>query len=335
MRIHIRNYREEDIPLIVVLLNAAEAVDRAEDGTSIEELKERVNTPGLNPEQNAFVAEDEGGRIVGFATLALKHEDQESGFRTRFNVHPIYRGRGLEDRLLGRLEERARDRLAEAESPNVYFASNGHTRYEERLCALERAGMKEVRRFWVMVRTPLEELAPLSVSEGLVFRSYRPGEDDAEAIDAHDDSFSEHFAHTQTSNEEWQYAVNSPSFRPDLTILAVDSRSRRIAGYCYIVASDQECRRLGRQRGWIDILGVRKAYRRMGLGQALLTQGLVNLRGAGFTEAALGCDSENTTGATRLYFRLGFQVQRTDIAFSKYLRMQAEAAGSRHALAMQ
>jgi mycothiol synthase len=331
--IQIRNYREQDLPLIVVLLNAAEAVDRTEEGTSIEEQSEFLARPELRPQENVLVAEDEDGRVVAFAGLMLKHEAVQSGFRTWFNVHPMFRGRGLEDRLLARLEERARERLDEARAESVYLASDGHTVYEERLRAMKRAGMSEVRRFWVMLRPNLEKLPAASFAPELIVRNYRLGEDDAEALDARDDSFSEHFAHSPNTMEWWQYFVNSKSFRPDLSVLAIDPRSLQIAGFCHIVVNQGECQRLGRQRGWVEILGVRKPYRHHGLGTALILQGMRNLREAGFREVALGCDSENTTGATRLYFRVGFQVHTTFIAYAKYLRGHSAAIESERILA--
>lgn len=323
MSMQIRNYREKDLPLIVVLLNAAEAVDHAEQGTSLAEKREEFADPRLNTSQDMFVEEDEDGRLVAYAGLFLREDVTETGFRTFFNVHPMFRGRGLEDRLLAKLEERARERLNDIPAQKVYLACSGHTTYVERLEAMKRAGMKEIRRFWTMVRPSLHEIAVPSFPEGMETRSYQMGVDDEEALDAHNDSFSEHFGHTPDPLEWWQYYIHSKNFRPDLTVLAVDGSSGRIAGFCHIIVNEGECERLGRKRGWVDILGVRKPYRNRGLGEALILRGMLNMSRAGMEEAALGCDSENTTGATRLYFRVGYSVHRTWIAYSKYIREPA------------
>lgn len=320
MAIQLRNYRERDLELIVVLLNAAEAVDRAETGTSVVELREELTLPGLRPEENVFVAEDEEGRLVAYARLMLKDEAEESGFRTWLNVHPMFRGRGLEDRLLARLEARARERMTGLGAEKVYFSCGVHTAYPERLRAIERAGMREVRRFWIMVRPNLKNLSEPRFPDGLTLRSYRMGEDDAQAREAVNDAFREHFGYADESLADWQHFVHSVNYRPELTVLAIDPRVDRIAGFCHITVNEGECQRIDRRRGWIDTLGVRREYRRQGLGEALILQGMRNLANAGVQEAALGCDSENTTGATRLYFRVGYQVFRTWIAFDKYLR---------------
>ncbi len=330
MSIQIRNYRAQDIELLVVLLNAAEALDHVEQGTSIAEQREMMARPGLEPTENVFVAEDEHGRLVGIATLELKHDPGENGFRSWFNVHPMYRGRGLEDRLLARLIQRAEERINEPETEKVYFASEGSKGYEGWQRASERAGMKEIRRFWTMCRPSLDDLPAPRFPPGLTVRNYRLGEDDAPVMDAMNDSFSEHFGYYAETMETTDHYVHSINYRPDLTVVAIDPLQNRVAGFCHIVVNQGECQRLGRQRGWIDILGVRKEYRRRGLGEALLLQGMHNLRAVGMQETVLGCDSQNTTNATRLYFRVGFQVWHEWIAYDMDLRTRSSEAQAEH-----
>jgi mycothiol synthase len=320
MSIRIRNYDEQDLNLIVILLNAAEAADHAEEGTSIQELRAEYDFPDFKPKQNAFVAEDDGGRIVGVAGIRLAREPHEVGFRVRFNVHPMQRGRGLEDRLLARLYARAQERLRDLGDAKVYFSGGGHEFYPERLRAMERAEMTEVRRFWVMKQPLRDEFPTPRFPLNLVIRNYRLGDDDDAARDALNAAFRDHFGYTDETLETWSHYLRLPTYRPDLTVLAVESKSGKIVGFCHIVVNEAECQRLGKRRGWIDMLGVRREYRQRGLGEALLLQGLHNLRAAGMEEATLGCDSENTTGATRLYFRNGFAVAKTWITFSKNIR---------------
>ena len=62
----------------------------------------------------------------------------------------------------------------------------------------------------------------------------------------------------------------------------------------------------------------RSFLRRAGL--ALLVAALRNLRDAGAQQAALGADSENLTGATRIYERVGFSVSLTRAAYRKKMR---------------
>ncbi len=320
MTIQIRPYSERDLDSIVVLMNTIDAADCMEQGTSAPEKREFLGMPEFDPEQNAFVAEEEDGRLVAVGWTRLYPEEGEHGFRSWFDVHPVHRGRGLEDRMLARLQQRAEERLGEATTPGVFFACAGHTANEEKLRAMERAGMREIRRFWVMVRPELETLPAPRFPDNLVVRTMRLGQDDAEALDALNDSFSEHFGYAPETAESFGYYLHGNNYHPELTVLAVDPTRNRIAGYCHIAVNQGECKRLGRKRGWVDILGVRKEYRHRGLGEALILQGMHNLRAAGMDEAALGCDSENTTNATALYFRTGFKVKKTNIVYQKFVR---------------
>ncbi|MGB8646254.1 MAG: GNAT family N-acetyltransferase [Anaerolineae bacterium] len=323
MEFQIRLYTQRDDELLVGLLNEADAVDRMEQGTSLPELRELLAMPELDPEQNVFVAEAENGRMAAMGRVRLHLDEGNHGFRSWFEVHPLYRGQGLEDQMLARLQQRAKERLSQVKTARVYFACEGHMAYEDKLQAMERAGMRELRRFWVMVRPKLETLPAPQFPDNLIVRTLHLGEDDAEALDAMNDSFSEHFGHTEETLESFQYYLHSILYHPELTVLAIDPAHNRIAGFCHITINAGECERIGRKRGWIDILGVRKQYRRQGLGEALILQGMHNLRRAEMVEAALGCDSENTTNATALYFRTGFQVKKTVIVFSKWLREPA------------
>jgi mycothiol synthase len=61
------------------------------------------------------------------------------------------------------------------------------------------------------------------------------------------------------------------------------------------------------------VLGVRPAWRRRGLGEALLREAFHAMYGRGFTRIGLGVDAENVSGAVRLYERAGMrQVRRSD-----------------------
>ena len=58
---------------------------------------------------------------------------------------------------------------------------------------------------------------------------------------------------------------------------------------------------------FIDSLGVRKPWRRRGLGKALLARALAQMPELGVAETKLNVDSENPSEAFRLYRALGFE----------------------------
>jgi mycothiol synthase len=57
--------------------------------------------------------------------------------------------------------------------------------------------------------------------------------------------------------------------------------------------------------GWVKYLGVLRAYRKRGVGEALLRRAFATYAGKGRTQAGLGVDLENPTQAARLYRAVG------------------------------
>ncbi|BDA68429.1 hypothetical protein CAL7716_025950 [Calothrix sp. PCC 7716] len=83
--------------------------------------------------------------------------------------------------------------------------------------------------------------------------------------------------------------------------------------YCYI--NPESNARTGRNEGNVGILGVRRGFRKIGLGRAMLLSGLHCLKQAGVDTVRLGVDADNPNGALRLYESVGFQKVYTSINF--------------------
>jgi mycothiol synthase len=320
MSITIRTFQPNDLEKIVALINSIGAIEKIEDGTSIEEMKNEIDAPGVNAPENVFVAEDENRTIVGYAWSRLVHEPTEDSFRSWFVVHPALHQTDLGTRLLTRMYTRAQERQNEFQNTSVHFHTLVNALERERLAVVQAFGMGELRRFWQMVRPLAAPLDAPRFSAGIVTRIYRVGEDDERVNDAVNEAFRDHFGHSETSIESWKHFASQPFFRPELTVIAEDTQTREIAGFSINLMNSKENERLGITRGWVDLIGVRRPWRQQGLGTALLLKSLQIFREAGLTQAALGCDSENITGATRIYERVGFRVDKTRIAFCKLLR---------------
>ena len=76
---------------------------------------------------------------------------------------------------------------------------------------------------------------------------------------------------------------------------------------------------LGRWRGWVENISVRRPYRRRGLARALIGLTIRALRERGMTDGALGVDTENPSGALRLYESCGFAAVTREAVYRKPL----------------
>jgi len=132
-----------------------------------------------------------------------------------------------------------------------------------------------------------------------------------------EEAFEDHWGHQPRTFERWM-AQNGPLGERLCYLVRTDDGTPAAAQIC-----DEE--RWG--TSWVSILGVREPWRRHGLGEALLRQAFGDLYARGRTRVALGVDAENTTGATRLYERVGMRVVVQDDAYEKVL----EPSGSESA----
>ena len=72
--------------------------------------------------------------------------------------------------------------------------------------------------------------------------------------------------------------------------------------------------------GWVSTLGVRRPWRRKGLGLALLQHSFGEFHRRGKCRVGLGVDADSLTGATRLYEKAGMEVHRQYASYEKELR---------------
>lgn len=92
-----------------------------------------------------------------------------------------------------------------------------------------------------------------------------------------------------------------------------------VAGMVLNFIDEAENTEYGRQRGYTETICVRRPWRRLGLARALIARSFQVLKDQGMTEAALGVDAENISGALRLYQSMGFQVVKQHTAYRKPL----------------
>jgi mycothiol synthase len=132
-------------------------------------------------------------------------------------------------------------------------------------------------------------------------RSLLAGEERA-VYEAHMETFEDSWEHVREPYEQWSHMlVERPEFEPGLWLLAVDGD--RIAGIALSMIQQHQP-----TTGRIMIVGVRREWRRQGLGEALLRASFAALSTRGCTRAILGVDAESLTGAHRLYERAGMHV---------------------------
>jgi mycothiol synthase len=174
--------------------------------------------------------------------------------------------------------------------------------------AFERVGFRLVRHSYRMAIALDRDVPEPEWPDGVVVRTAR--EDDVPAVYAvQQETFEDHWEHEPVSLEEWMHALE---FRPELWFVA--EAGDEVAGVALCNQRDPDA-----DVGRVAIIGVRRPWRRRGLGRALLLHTFRELRRAGFRHASLGVDAESLTGANRLYESAGMHVVGQHDIFEKRL----------------
>jgi mycothiol synthase len=144
--------------------------------------------------------------------------------------------------------------------------------------------------------------------DGVVVRPYEEG-DERTFYEIHQETFEDTWEPIRETYEEWAYWLfHGPDFVPELWFLAVAGDEPAGFALCHPYRTRKEL-------GWVRILGVRRPWRRRGVGRALLLHAFGEFAVRGMTHAGLGVDSTSPTGANRLYESVGMHVSaRFDIS---------------------
>lgn len=307
--VQVRAPRKEDLAAIVDLLVACDMSDCGKADSSLEVLQQEWRIEHFDPEQDAWIAFADG-RPVGYAAIP-NHRAPRARFYGR--VHPDYRGRGLGSYLLARVEKRARDfvHLARPDE-RVFLQTWCHGSSSSAKSLLEMHGHRCVRHTWAMGITMEQPPAEPRWPSGIVLRPFVPERDGYAVFEAKENAFRDHWGYLPADFSSWyqQNAAPREGFDPSLWFIAMDGDEVAGIALCGYY--------LG--QGEVEILGVRRPWRRSGLGLALLHHAFGEFYRRGLRKVGLGVDSESLTGATRLYQRAGMSIELVYDSYEKDLR---------------
>jgi mycothiol synthase len=282
------------------VVNLIIASDEAEIGAaeySLEDLHDDWKRAGFDPATDTQLALTAAGQVVGYTNVWERQPGEE--YQADGYTHPAYEGRGLGTHLVRWAEARARTMLAQREaSPSAHLIHYVHHSKANTRALFEQLGWHPARYAWRMVIDM--EAAPPPAPQwpaGIRIRTYQPGEE-RQLYAVVNEAFSDLEDFTPMEFETWaQMTFGAHDFDPTLYFVA--STETEIAGVA-----------LGFQwpeMGWVRHLAVRRPYRKHGLGLALLHHAFGEFYQRGERKVGLGVDSQNATGATRLYVRAGMK----------------------------
>jgi mycothiol synthase len=312
----------DDLPEAVEMFNAYSRRLIGVDDIVLENYRVEWMVPALKIEDDIRVVLSSEGKIVGCMEV-WDLFDPHTRINVWGRVHPDHQGRGIASAMLRWAEDRARQAIVrapqEARVAMLSWVNNLDTAAHS---AFMRAGFNLIRHSYRM-RIDMNGAPPIPAwPHGITVRTFVPGQDDRATVECDRDSFRDHWGFVERLFEDdlkmFQHFMYGPDSDPSLCFLAMDGD--RIAGIalCRPKIDDEP------DMGWVDDLGVRREYRRKGLGLALLHHAFAEFYRRGTRKAGLGVDAYNLTGALRLYERAGMRAYRQFNTFEKELRAGVE-----------
>lgn len=290
---NVRPFSHADAPVLTEYINRDEELFYGRPGhvTADEIVKQ------LPWSKEAWIWEEDG-RILGGAVFFVDGD--------AVSVRGVVgeRGRGVGAAILERSEGFAR-------TGGLQRILTGAPEADSAARALfEWRGYREVRRFYEMAIELTGEPTIPPLPGGLRLDEVRDGEERA-FFEAVNESFADHWEWHARPFEEWievrrgeHHDEHGPMWfavRDGDELAAVARNEARAGG------------------GYVGAIGVRPAWRGQGLAKALLYRTFAEFWRRGLARVTLDVDSENETGAVRLYQRVGMHVEACGVAFEKAL----------------
>jgi ribosomal protein S18 acetylase RimI-like enzyme len=287
----------DDIPEILKLAHASDVAAVGEPDFTADEVREALTGPNTDMARDCWLALDDSGEIVGWA-----YPDNSTGGPRDFIEVYVWPQRGAP--ALGPLLDLMLERVTERK------AQFGHDPYEV------RAGAIPTETAWISVLTAagftfLKQHARMQMAldrtaaapeppAGVTVRPVR-ADDEGEMRRFHaviEEAFRDS-DHRATDYPTWRAVVSAESSLSydEWFVAEVDGE---IAGVLESSDSNVED-----DEGWVKYLAVLRAYRRRGVGEALLRRAFATYAEKGRTRAGLGVDLANPTKAARLYHAVG------------------------------
>ena len=291
----VRPLRPEDADAAASLLRGLEESVGYRASATTAEVREWWGRADLETSSWAYEQE---GRLCGFGWVEQRGDAGAYGVQFAPDVWSEELTRDLIERSEARIRELGLQRAqVDALARDV------------RLRALyEACGYRFARTFHLMsvelLHAPREPRAP----EGIVLDAFR--ESDARAVF---DTFAEAFA------DEWGFSSSPYEEWYERRVANADTRFYFVARAGSEIVGALRGQTEWRGGGFVGMLGVRRAWRGRGIGEALLRHAFKAWYDSGEQRVLLAVDSENRSGAMRLYERVGMRVELENVIYEKEL----------------
>jgi ribosomal protein S18 acetylase RimI-like enzyme len=297
----LRPPRDDDFDAMLALMNESQLAAFGEEDITADELRTWLTTPYVVPERDIRLLEADG-RLIAY--VDVDHSEATGRWWSDVKLARDADANAVLPVLVDWLDERTDGGLL-----RVWTAA-GDTRTID---GFRRLGFSEDRHSYRMEIGLDGEAREPAWPDGIEVRGYTPA-DERLVYDTNVEVWLDASDPIEETFEEWRHWTTArDGFDPSLWFLAFEGGELVGFSLCREAETDPSA-------GYVGTLGVRRPWRRRGLGEALLLHSFAAFRERGYTRATLGVDASSPTGATRLYERAGMTVYRDTVFLERPAR---------------
>ncbi|MEL7625418.1 MAG: GNAT family N-acetyltransferase [Anaerolineaceae bacterium] len=307
---------ESDYPKMLAIYDKLHAVGQYNGETTIKSLKaEFTNLSNTDPHDDIVFVEVDG-QTIAFCQFYWERQiaSGKYAYGIVLRVDPVWQNRGIEQTLIGWGESRGRHYasvLPGGEKGNFVTVAR---ETDELRCEILQALGFEITRYYYSMSRDLENLPVRLLPKGISVRPALP-KDYRKIWDASNVAFQDEYGAAEPTEEWYQGYLASPNFQPILWQVAWDGDEVVGSVQNYISLEENELE--NRRRGYTEGISVRREWRGRGVASALICRSMAMFKALNMDEVALTADTENPTGAMRLYTGLGYRPYLTILEFYK------------------
>lgn len=315
-----RSFRgEADYQNMVDIINGSKDADGLEATSTIADIaNEYTHLKNCDPYTDMVFAEVDG-ETVGYGRCWW--EEQIGGPRVYSlfaRVLPEHRHSDIRREILQRMEARIREISANHPTQDEKVLQAGALETETHWSQLLTSEGYDIVRYGLkMVRPNWDNIPDCPIPAGINIRVGGTADIYRQVWDAACEAFRDNWGESECTDVEFFEWQGQLTFQPSLWCLAWDGDE--IAGGVLNFIKHAENEEYGRKRGYTETIFVRRPWREQGLAKALIAHSFSVHQQAGMTEAALGLDADNLSGALYLYRKMGFREIKRSMLYRKPL----------------
>jgi ribosomal protein S18 acetylase RimI-like enzyme len=309
---------ESDYLKMLAIFTNLHAAGQYSGETTIESLRADYSNLSNTDPQDDLIFFEIDSKTVAFCRFYWERQVKTGQYTYGINVRvdPSWQGKGIEQSLIAWGETRGRYYASVLPEGNngaivTFCRETDQMKYN----ILMEAGFTIDRYFHSMSR-PLIDLPERSLPEGITVRPVLP-KDFRKIWDASNEAFMDEYGAADPTEEWYQSYLASPNFQPYLWQVAWDGDE--VVGSVQNYISLQENELEDRRRGYTEGISVRREWRGRGVASALICRSMAMFKAMNMDEVTLTADTQNPTGAMRLYTNLGYQPYLTLLELKKSL----------------